>query len=385
MITSSLVHILQTEDCRFDIRAFGGKLIPELVAQIGYNAALDSCVAAMVTLYRSHHCQRLRVEGLTRYGEALAATRRTMIDPKESIMMKMQVVSVMFACHYWIDRKSVEQHRGIISVLFREAVLKKQLDDLEPYMVGLTQLAVLASFLNPQFELGPWFWEACETIGTPRPVKYHQGSFVSLESGTLAEVSIFMRSPKKHLHQLQCIYNVIQFEMPKVRRLITLATMAAAAPNAQAMSIRVCGSYRVAYSILLAMTAVINHTLQIWDKDISLVGDLHDCVDESISLVQQCEGARPYGAIFVPDFLTMVYAAATDGYRNDEMMGILLDYENDCIGADFLGQALSIRERLYTMEIRETAEIKRLDNRFLEEQETEVEQHYQTASDCTIL
>ena len=98
-IASSLVHILQTEDCRFDIRAFGGKLIPELVAQIGCNAALDSCVAAMVTLYRSHQCQKSRVEGLTAYGDALAATRKAMLDPKEPIMMKMQVVSVMFVCH----------------------------------------------------------------------------------------------------------------------------------------------------------------------------------------------------------------------------------------------------------------------------------------------
>ncbi|KAL6923081.1 hypothetical protein FSHL1_000331 [Fusarium sambucinum] len=389
-ISSSLVHILQTEDCRFDIRAFGGKLIPELVAQVGYNAALDSCVAAMVTLYRSQQCPSLRVEGLTHYGEALAATSKTIVDPKEPIMMKMQVVSVMFVCHYWIDRKSVEKHREIISVLFREAVLKKQLDDLEPYMVGLTQLAVMASFLNPQFELGPWFWEACETIGTPRPVKYHQGSFISLESGTLAEVSIFMRSPKKHLHQLHCIYNVIQFEMPKVRRLIALATTAAAAPNAQAMSKRVCSSYRFAYAILLAMTAVINHTLQIWDKNLNLVGDVHDCVDESITLVQQCESARPYGAMFVPEFLTMVYAAAADGYRNDEMMGILLDYESDCIGADYLGHALSVRERLYAMEMRETVE------EIQQELSTdlgagtqivteEVGQDYQAISECTIL
>jgi hypothetical protein len=377
------------------------------VAQIGYNAALDSCVAAMVTLYRSHQCQSLRVEGLTHYGEALAATRKAIVDPKEPIMMKMQVVSVMFVCHvssfydlayqvelthrqYWIDRKSVEQHRQIISVLFREAVLKKELDDLEPYMVGLTQLAVLASFLNPQFELGPWFWEACETIGTPRPVKYHQGSFISLESGTLAEVSIFMRSPKKHIHQLQCIYKVIQFEIPKVRRLIAMATTAAAAPNAQAMSKRVCSSYRFAYAILLAMTAVINHTLQIWDKNLDLVGDVHDCVDESIALVQQCESARPYGAMFVPEFLTMVYAAATDGYRNDEMMGILLDYESDCIGADYLGHALSVRERLYAMEMRETVEeIKlRLDAGLeagTQIMTGEVEQDYHAVSECTIL
>ncbi|KAI7771787.1 hypothetical protein LZL87_006063 [Fusarium oxysporum] len=313
-LSSSLVHILQIEDARFDIRAFGGKLIPEIVAQIGYSPALDSCVNAMVSLYKSHRCQESRVDALTRYGEALTATRNAILDPKEKIMMKMQVVSIMFVCH------------------------------------------VMASFLNPQFELGPWFWQACETIGTPRPVKYHQGSFLSLESGTMGELSILMRSPKENLRQLRCIYDVMQFEMPKVRQLLALATISTAAPNAPAMSIRVCSSYRVAYGILLAMTAVIGHTLRIWDTDLTLVGNSQDCVDECIGLVEQCESARPYGANFVPDFLTMVWAAATDGYRNDEMAEYLIDYEKDSIGADFMGQAMSIRERLFAMEARETAE-----------------------------
>ncbi|KAL9570274.1 hypothetical protein ACKAV7_005782 [Fusarium commune] len=312
-LSSSLVHILQIEDARFDIRAFGGKLIPEIVAQIGYSPALDSCES--------------RVDALTRYGEALTATRNAILDPKEKIMMKMQVVSIMFVCHYWVDRKSIEQHRE-----------------------------VMASFLNPQFQLGPWFWQACETIGTPRPVKYHQGSFLSLESGTMGELSILMRSPKENLRQLRCIYDVMQFEMPKVRQLLALATISTAAPNAPAMSIRVCSSYRVAYGILLAMTAVIGHTLRIWDTDLTLVGNSQDCVDECIGLVEQCESARPYGANFVPDFLTMVWAAATDGYRNDEMAEYLIDYEKDSIGADFMGQAMSIRERLFAMEARETAE-----------------------------
>ncbi|KAF4336696.1 hypothetical protein FBEOM_9442 [Fusarium beomiforme] len=346
----------KTEDARFDIRAFGGKLIPELVAHIGCSPALDSCVNAMVSLYKAHQCQESRVDALTRYGEALTATRSTILDPRETIIMKMEVVSVMFVCHYWVDRKSIEQHRGVISVLFREAVMKKQLEDLNDYMVGLTQLAVLASFLNPRFELGPWFWEACDTIGTPRPVKYHQGSFLSLESGTMAQVSILMRSPKKNLLQLRGIYDVMQFEMPKVRQLLAFATISAAAPYAPPMSVRICSSYRIAYGILLAMTAVIGHTLQIWDIDLTLVGNLHDCVDECIALVEQCESARPYGAIFVPDFLTMVWAATTDGYRNDEMAEYLVDYEKDSVGADFMGQATSIRERLLAMEARETAQ-----------------------------
>ncbi|KAH6959264.1 hypothetical protein DER45DRAFT_257251 [Fusarium avenaceum] len=388
-MSSSLVHILRTEDWRFDIRAFGGILIPELVAQIGCSPALDSCVGAMVALYRSHQSRESKVGALTRYGEALTATRKAILDPKESIKMKMQVVSVMYSCHYWVDRKSVEQHRGMIPVLFREAVLRKQLEDLDPYMVGLTQLSVLASFLNTQFELGPWFWEACEAIGTPRPVKYHRGSFISLESGTMAEISIFMRSPRKNFQRLRCIYSVMQFELPKVRRLVTLSTLTAAAPHAPAMSIRVCSSYRLAYGILLALATVVNHTLQIWDEDIVLVKEIHDLVDQAITLVDQCASARPYGAMFVPDFLTMVWAAATDGYRNDELTEILLDYENDSVGADYLGHALSIRKRLFAMEMKETrAEVElKLDSKvgLIMQALSTGDEQYDAPSACVIL
>ena len=136
------------------------------------------------------------------------------------------------------------------------------------------------------------------------------------------------------------------------------------------------------------MKAVISHTLQIWDTDLSLLGELHECIDESIGLAKQCENARPYGAAFVPDFLTIVYAAATDGYRNDEMVEILLDYEKDSVGADFLGHALSIRERLYAMELRETMEETKLGlEPSLETvtQSTEEEQCDQRAKECIIL
>ncbi|KAF5025692.1 hypothetical protein F66182_2298 [Fusarium sp. NRRL 66182] len=369
-VTSSLVHILQVEDCRYDIRAFGGRFIPDLPSQIGSSPALDT------------------LDALTSYGEALAATRKSILDDREPINMKMQMVSVMFICHYWVDRKKAEQHREMISVLFREAVMKKQLAEIENYVGGLTQLAVLTSYLNPQFELGPWFWEACDALGTPRPIKYHQGTFLSLEAGTLGEISVFMRSPKKNIYQLQCIYNIVQYEMPKIRQLLALSTMAAAAPDAPTMSIRVCGSYRLAYGILLSVTAVINHVLRIWDGDPTLIGDMQDCIDEAISLTQQCESARPYGAIFVPDFLAMVWAA-TDSYRDDEMAKILSDHEKDAIGADYLGHGMSIRKRLQAMAIQEDKDEQepQLDfAAFLQDQAIEEDEDYQEAvSQCVIL
>lgn len=205
----------------------------------------------------------------------------------------------------------------------------------------------------------------------------------------MAEISIFMRSPRKNFQRLRCIYSVMQFELPKVRRLVTLSTLTAAAPHAPAMSIRVCSSYRLAYGILLALATVVNHTLQIWDEDIVLVKEIHDLVDQAITLVDQCASARPYGAMFVPDFLTMVWAAATDGYRNDELTEILLDYENDSVGADYLGHALSIRKRLFAMEMKETrAEVElKLDSKvgLIMQALSTGDEQYDAPSACVIL
>ncbi|KAM0563087.1 hypothetical protein ACHAPJ_001933 [Fusarium lateritium] len=170
----------------------------------------------------------------------------------------------------------------------------------------------------------------------------------------MAEVSVYMHSPKKYFYQLQCIYNIFQFEMPKLRQLLALATMAAAAPDAPVMSLRVCGSYRVAYAIVLGISSVINYTLQIWDNDITLVGEMHDCVDEALAVAHEAAHTRPYAAAFVTDYLTVIWAAAADGYRNDEMEAILLDFEKDTVGADYMGQAKSIRKRLQTMAMQET-------------------------------
>jgi hypothetical protein len=137
------------------------------------------------------------------------------------------------------------------------------------------------------------------------------------------------------------------------------------------------------------MTTVVNHTLQIWDKDLVLVQEIHDCIDQSITLVHQCASARPYGALFVPDFLTMVWAAATDGYRNDELTEILLDYENDSVGADYLSHALSIRKRLFAMEMRETQDEVELGldprGKLIIQNPSRGDEQYNTVSECVIL
>ncbi|KAI1859832.1 hypothetical protein JX265_010281 [Neoarthrinium moseri] len=337
-LESSLVSILGIEDIKYDLRAFGGLMMPNLVPQIGSNPALDTSISALLALYRVRLYNYSKVDALTKYGQALRSMRETLNDPAQSIRVPLQT---------WVDRKNAEPHRQVVSHLFREAITQGKLSEIEPsYVYGLCQLAVYASWLNPNFQLGQWFWDACRTVDSPRPVRYHQGSFLCLEVGTMAEVTHYLSDPERYLAGLECVYRLFQVEKPQVRHLLALSTMSALSPTATPMDTKVCASYRFAYTIMLGLGSILNYFIRIFDSNPILLEESHHIIDESIWVAHEYSQLRPYGATFVPDYLKMVWASITDFHRSTEIEAILIDYQNDFEGAAYLEEALAIKQRL---------------------------------------
>lgn len=170
----------------------------------------------------------------------------------------------------------------------------------------------------------------------------------------MAEAAIYIRSPRRYLYQLRCMYNLVQSEKARIRQLVTFATMATMTPKAPPMAMRVLSSYRFAWGLLLGLGSILNHVLRIFDHDLDLLMESHQYVDEAIVLTEQTAPSRPNGAAFTPDYLKMVWASITDSYRSAEIEAILLDYENDVEGAEYLEEALAMKRRLYRMARRET-------------------------------
>lgn len=100
---AALVHILEIQDVRFDIRALGGTLIGDLPAQLGVSPELDAAVSAVVALYKSRQFKRGDVDALTRYGRALTATRRALEKKTATPVLTMQTMLMMYACQvcFW--------------------------------------------------------------------------------------------------------------------------------------------------------------------------------------------------------------------------------------------------------------------------------------------
>ncbi|KAF3017184.1 hypothetical protein E8E14_012166 [Neopestalotiopsis sp. 37M] len=346
-VASSLVHILGIEDVRYDIRCFGGKLMPDIVPQIGSDATLDVCTSAMVAIYNVRQYNHSKVDALTKYGDALRCTRKALQDPAQPVYTKMQIASIIFVCGSWFDKRQAEPHRLVISHLFRDAVLRGKLDEIHPHHVhGLCQMAVYASLLNPQFRLGQWFWDACGTISSPRPVRYHQGSFLCLDAATLAEIAHYLGDPVKYLPRLRWAYELVQSEKPQVRTLVDSSAVSLVGGNQTVLAGRVNHAYRFAYAIMLALASILNHIIRKVARDTSLAPESHEIVDESIWLAQQCAVYRPLGAGFVPEYLKMVWASIDDYYRRREIEAILIDFQHDVERAAYLEEALVTKRRL---------------------------------------
>lgn len=95
---AALVHILEVQDIRFDIRAVGGTLIGELPAQLGTSPELDAAVSAVVALYNSRQFKLQNVGALKRYGKALMATRRALEKKDTDPVLTMQTMLMVYAC-----------------------------------------------------------------------------------------------------------------------------------------------------------------------------------------------------------------------------------------------------------------------------------------------
>lgn len=95
---AALVHILEIQDIRFDIRSFGGTLIGELPARIGVSPELDATVSAVVALYNSRQFKLQSVGALVTYGNALTATRRALEKKDVSPVLTMQTMLMIFVC-----------------------------------------------------------------------------------------------------------------------------------------------------------------------------------------------------------------------------------------------------------------------------------------------
>lgn len=115
------------------------------------------------------------------------------------------------------------------------------------------------------------------------------------------------------------------------------------------------------WGAMLVMEELINYNLRELDNDPVLLAAAHNCYYEAVDIVFQCEDLRPYGSGFLPDILKAVWAATSDTHTDTTMEEILKDYEKDVEGADYIGEALRMKQYLRGLTQVSTREIRDAD------------------------
>ncbi|KAF4439114.1 hypothetical protein F53441_12665 [Fusarium austroafricanum] len=178
LTAANLVHIIDLDNPGYDISTYGW-FVKDLPRHIGSSKPLDAAITAFVTGFGTMRDKNLsKVNALDRYVYALKALRESMQDPVQAFstdnMCSIYLISI---CQEWLGHGNGcdvgAKHHEVLGHLLQNAVLNSQFDPSnKDFMQTIFAVVVLASFTNPNIELGSWFWQAFSLLGTAdRPLK----------------------------------------------------------------------------------------------------------------------------------------------------------------------------------------------------------------------
>ncbi|KAH7305502.1 hypothetical protein B0I35DRAFT_443909 [Stachybotrys elegans] len=332
-VASSLVHILKVDDLRYDIRAYGGQFIEGLPRRVGSSSAFDSSVAALVACYNSLQHGKSHVDALAKYGTALKALRKSLSDESQPLTEKIYSIYLIYVCQEWIDRRpqGVNEHRTMLAKLVQEAAESGTLHLIPPeFIYGLCQLIVWESMTNHQLEIGDWFFDALDASAQDaRPYKARPGAYITLDIRSHGELAVYIRDPRRHHYQLQCMYALLKREKPQIALALAHFTKLSMLPGATTTTKRICLAHQHAYALILDVGAVLNAVLRALEDSFCLEIESRHICDEAIRLAEQCRALRPFGSALILEVLKSIWATTVDRYRCDEVDKLLREFSSD--------------------------------------------------------
>ncbi|KAF5024066.1 hypothetical protein F66182_3862 [Fusarium sp. NRRL 66182] len=321
-MASALVQIIELQDPRYDISTYGW-FVKDLPRHIGSSPPLDAAITAFVAGFNTLHNQAGKVHALGRYVHALTSLRQALQDPKS------------------ISAKGFEADDASVGL---GAVVESRIDSCHGHLLQtILAVVVIESFSNPNVVLGPWLWQALSILNTSaRPLRGGDGkSFASLDIGAIGEVSYFIREPDKYLYQIRCSYDLVQAEYPILLVAVQTGVTASLEPDSTPEQRRMGIRFQAAHAVMLTLAALLNRVLRSYDNDSSLVVDAERYCDEILTLAKAASYNRPIAASSIASCLTMAWAMGD--YRKEEAEGLLLEYNSDFPGVDYLGDAIMVK------------------------------------------
>ncbi|KAF5677335.1 hypothetical protein FHETE_1847 [Fusarium heterosporum] len=343
-LAAEFVSIMEIDDVRYSFGEYGPSFFTDLPRRMGSHPALDATVSSLTASFKAIRIRKTRDPNvLALFGKALRALQDCLGDPKQPVMLKLELVLMMLLCQLWIDNKHANKHRGVIAYLLKEAVSQGQVFHSSDVRAWCLQ-AVYAALSDPNVELGPWFWDvAIQDVIMTRPYHYEQNLYC-FELGNVGDLSVFLRNPERYLYQLKCYYNMLSLERPIMREIYEKSISMALCRDATLGVKKTAVDHVAGHAALLLLAALIAPTLKPFGVLSNYIEESHGICDESILLAHQCQAFRPCGAAVVPELLKLC-ATLDDEYRQKELERLMDIYAEDVQGADYIGESKALRRR----------------------------------------
>lgn len=198
------------------------------------------------------------------------------------------------------------------------------------------------AFTNPTAEIDPVFWKVLDHIEGMHPVI--NPMFTSISARTIAEVAWFIRTPVENLDRIRYTYDLTLHEATPVRQVFLSGKAAAQEKGASFALKKDALRWQTKYSVLVGISCILNRVLRAFDPDPTLLLEARDICDEGIWLARDTLDLRPLASSHMPIVLVPCLASTTESYRAAELEDLLMDYQADFYGADYMAAARTARE-----------------------------------------
>jgi hypothetical protein len=205
-------------------------------------------------------------------------------------------------------------------------------------------LQIFESITSPGIKLSPWLLNLKKIYyGPEKPwgIDDHKGigtQTVTIEH--MVKIPDYFQEPEFHLYDLRSSYQTAIGESKNLCAYVT-AMAVSITPDTDAPSLRMYIRIQGVASVLVSTGLLLNTILRTLEpNDELLIVESRYLISEIMKIATRASSHRPLGAIHIPLWLSIAWAATDDAETSAEVECMIRDYEEDMPEANWFDIAI---------------------------------------------
>ncbi|KAM0252860.1 hypothetical protein ACHAQJ_007490 [Trichoderma viride] len=220
-------------------------------------------------------------------------------------------------------------------------------------LVTVYMVVIFESITNPGVKLSPWLVSLKKKYyGPEKPwgIDDHKGigtQTITVEH--MVKIPDYFQEPELHLYDLKNSYQTALSESKSLCAYVT-AMAVSVTPDTNTLSLRTYIRIQVVASVLVSIGLLLNTIFRVFEPNNELLTvESGYLISEIVKIAARSSSHRPLGAIHIPLWLSIAWAATDDVETKAEVECMMKNYEGDMPEANWFDIAIWLKAKFESL------------------------------------